>query len=328
LRLIDAARENPERAREIVRSGLDAARRLAGLKSRSLYAVGGVWRSFASVDMAEFGYPLHVLHNYAIPGERAVKISRVLARLSRRSFDLMRVVSRRRAEALPYGAIVLEELLEATGLDQVVISAYGLREGLLYEQLSAEERAKDPLITYAAATNARISRTPDHAREMFDWLAPLFPDESGEAKRIRLAACLFSDIAWRRHPDDRAIGAFNQVLAGPFAGADHHARALIAAAVFHRYWGEGDFPQDHNLGALLGPDEASRAVRLGLSMRFALALSTGAPGELAHYRLRMTSTRIVLEIPRRRAQIAGEPVQKRLMALASNLGRKGEIVTG
>ncbi|MGH6878384.1 MAG: hypothetical protein ACREHV_13570 [Rhizomicrobium sp.] len=328
LRLIDLAKGDPERAREIVKDGLDAARRLGGLKGGSLYAVGGVWRSFARVDMEDCQYPLHVLHNYKIPGARAIKMSRVLARLSRRSFELMRVVSRRRAEALPYGAIALEELLLATGLENVVISAYGLREGLLYEQLPAEERAKDPLIAYAAATNARISRTPGHATEMFDWLAPLFADETEESKRLRLAVCLFSDAGWRRHPDDRALGTFNQVLTAPFAGADHRARALIATAVFHRYAGDGDFPLDSQLGGLLGPEEALLAVRMGLAMRFALALSASATGELANYRLRVTPSRVVLEVPRRRASIAGEPVHKRLSALVANLSRKGEIVAG
>ena len=326
LRLIDVARGDTEHARDIVRSGLEETKRLGGLDGRALYAVGGVWRSFARVDMEEFGYPLHVLHNYAIPNERAVKISRVLARLSRKSFELMRVVSRRRAEALPYGAIVLEELLLVTGLSEVVISAYGVREGLLYEQLGAEERAKDPLIAFAAAFNARISRTPQHANEMFAWLTPLFADESEEARRIRLAVCLFSDIGWRRHPDDRALGTFSQVLTSPFAGADHRTRALVAAAIYYRYSGDEDFPRDMQLGSLLGPEEAATARRLGLCLRFAFALSASAPGELPHYGLRMTPSRIILEIPRRRAQIAGEPVQKRLAALAANMGRRGDVV--
>jgi exopolyphosphatase/guanosine-5'-triphosphate,3'-diphosphate pyrophosphatase len=328
LRLIDLAKSDPERAREMVRAGLNEVKRLGGLTGRSLYAVGGVWRSFARVDMEDCGYPLHVLHNYRIPSVRAIKISRVLARLSRRSFDLMRVVSRRRAEALPYGAAVLEELLLATGLDDVVISAYGLREGLLFEQMPADERAKDPLIAFAAATNARISRTPEHAIEMFNWLAPIFPEESVESRRIRRAVCLFSDTGWRRHPDDRALGTFKQVLTAPFAGADHRARALIATAIFHRYAGDGDFPLDTQLGSLLGAEEGLQAVRLGLVIRLAVALSASAAGELPKYRLRMTSAKVVLEVPRRRAPIAGEPVQKRLTALAANLGRKSEIVIG
>jgi exopolyphosphatase/guanosine-5'-triphosphate,3'-diphosphate pyrophosphatase len=326
LRLIDMAKGDPERARDIVKAAFEETKRLGNLRGRALYAVGGVWRSFARVDMEEFGYPLHVLHNYAIPAERAVKISRVLSRLSRKSFDLMKVVSRRRAEALPYGAVVLEELLLATGLSQVVISAYGLREGLLYEQLASDERAKDPLIAFAAAFNARISRTPQHANEMFNWIAPLFAEESAELKRARLAVCLFSDIGWRRHPDDRAFGTFNQVLTSPFAGADHRTRAAIATAIYYRYSGDEDFPGNAQIGTLLGPEEVLVARRLGLSLRLAFALSASAPGELAHYGLRITPSRLTLEIPHRRAQIAGEPVQKRLAALAANLGRKAEVV--
>ena len=53
-----------------------------------------------------------------------------------------------RAESLPYGAVVLERLLLAGDIKDVVISAYGLREGLLYARLPEEERGKDPLVEY------------------------------------------------------------------------------------------------------------------------------------------------------------------------------------
>ncbi|HEY3639145.1 MAG TPA: hypothetical protein VGK90_13435, partial [Rhizomicrobium sp.] len=132
----------------------------------------------------------------------------------------------------------------------------------------------------------------------------------------------------RRHPDDRALGTFSQVLTSPFAGADHRERALIAASVYYRYSGDEDFPREAQLGALLGPEEIAAARRLGLSLRLAFALSASAPGELQHYGLKVTPSRIILEIPRRRAQIASEPVQKRLAALAGNMGRKWDIVNG
>ncbi len=328
LRLVDAARGDPERARVLVEQSLGQVKQLGGLKGRALYAVGGVWRSFARVDMEELEYKLHVLHNYDIPAARALKLTRVVSNLSRKSLDKMKVISRRRAEALPFGAIVLEQLLVATGLERVVISAFGLREGLLYDQLSAEERAKDPLIAFASATNARISRTPNHARELFDFLTPLFPDESEAQRRIRLAACLFADTGWRRHPDDRALGTFNQVLTAPFAGATHPERVLIATVVFHRYWGDGDFSAGIALGGVLSAEETALALRMGLAMRLGFAISASAEGELPHYRLKLSAGRLQLEIPRRRAMIGGEPVQKRLTALGAVLGRKTEIVIG
>jgi exopolyphosphatase/guanosine-5'-triphosphate,3'-diphosphate pyrophosphatase len=298
------------------------------LKDRTLYAVGGVWRSFARVDMEETGYPLHVLHHYEIRKDRALKLARVVSRMSKKQLDKLGVISRRRAEALPYGAIVLERLLVTAGLDSVVISAYGLREGLLHTQLTPEERAKDPLLEFAAATNRRVSRTPAHADELFEWMLPLFPNESNEIRRIRLAVCLFSDIGWRRHPDDRAIGAFSQVVTAPFAGASHRARALIATAIFHRYSGDEDFPPGLAVHDLLNSDDSAYAMRLGLAARLGFALSASSVGELPHYPLRMTPARVLLDVPRRRSAVAGEPVHKRLAQLAQTLNRKGEILIG
>jgi len=328
LRLMDVAEGDPDKARELVDEGLEGLGRMGSQSGRALYAVGGVWRSFARLDMEESNYPLHVLHDYEIPRSRALKLCRVISHQSRKSLEKMQIVSRRRAEALPFGAVVLERLILATDVRKVVVSAFGLREGILHAELSLEEREKDPLIEFASSTNTRVSRAPVHAEEMFDWLTPLFPGEKASERRIRLAVCLFSDIGWRRHPDDRALGAFNQVLTAPFAGSTHRARALIATAIFHRYSGDEDFPPEIAAHDLLEPDDEALARRIGVAARFAFALSASAPGELPHYQLRMTPTRVLLEVSRRRQAIAGEPVQKRLGALAALLERKGEILIG
>ena len=325
LRLMDQAKGDPDKARDIVDKGL---KNISGLSSTALYAVGGIWRSLARVDMEEHHYPLHVLQHYIIPRGRALRLCKVLAGLSRESVRKIKVVSKRRAESLPYGAVVLERLLLAGEIKDVVISAYGLREGLFYAQLSPEERAKDPLLEFARGANERLARVPQHAREMFEWTQPLFEGESLELKRIREASANFSDIGWRRHPDNRAAGTFNQVLTAPFSGADHRARALIATSIFHRYSGDEDFVRDLALAGLLDKDDERRAVRLGLAWRFAFSLSASAAGELGFYRLRLTPAKVVLEVPRKREAIASEPVQKRLGALAEAMDKRGEILVG
>lgn len=328
LRLMDLSKGNPDKARALVDSGLHVLEELDSLRGRSLYAVGGAWRSLARVDMETESYPLHVLHDYRIPAARALKLCRVVSGLSKKSLDKMKVVSRRRADALPYGAVVLERLIMAAGLKEVVISAYGLREGLLHAQLAQEERDKDPLIEFARATNARLARAPAHGEELFAWLTPLFPDEAPEQVRIRHAACHFSDIGWRRHPDDRALGSFDEVVTAPFAGADHRVRAIIATAVFHRYAGAENFPWAATAHDLLTADDEAVARRIGLGARLGFALSASAVGELSHYSLRLTPGKLLLEVPDARSAIAGDPVQKRLGALAAALGRKGEIRLG
>jgi exopolyphosphatase/guanosine-5'-triphosphate,3'-diphosphate pyrophosphatase len=328
LRLMDATGGDMDDTRNLVDKGLHVLDHLGKLSDRSLYAVGGIWRSIARIDMEEIGYPLHVLQHYTIPRDRALRLCKVIARQSTKSLEKMKIVSKRRVESLPYGAVVLERLLQSTEMKDIVVSAYGLREGIVFAALAEDERTRDPLLEFAAGMNGRLSRAPAHAREMFDWMEPLFAGEKPAERRIREAFTFFSDIAWRRHPDDRSLGGFNQVLTAPFAGADHRARALVATAVFHRYSGDEDFPREYAAAGLLSKSDEEHAIRMGLAARLSFALSGSAVGELPHYKLRMTPNKVILEVPPRRETVAGEPVQKRLGALAQAFDRKGEILIG
>jgi len=328
LRLIDLAKGDTEKARQLVDGELAKLPQLRTLDNRTLYAVGGIWRSLARVDILRERYPLHMLQHYTIPFGRALELCNVLAKQSRKSLELMSAVSKRRTELLPYGAVVLHRLLMAARFKEVVICANGLREGLLYDKLPDEERAKDPLIDFAAIENARLSRSPAHALEMFHWSSPLFGDENAEHRRLRQAACLLSDIGWRRHPDYRARGTYEEVLYLPFAGADHHAREFIATCVYHRYSGDEDIPDDLDVPGLLGKQDGERVLCVGLAARVAFDLSASASGELPNYRLRLTPSKVLLEVPKRRSVIADETVSRRLASLASAMGRKAEILVG
>jgi exopolyphosphatase/guanosine-5'-triphosphate,3'-diphosphate pyrophosphatase len=326
LRLMDLAKGDHDRAREIVGAGLSRLSSASGVAATRVFAVGGIWRSLARVDMDREQYPLHILHQYSIPRARALDLCQLLSRQSKKSLEKIRVVSRRRLEALPAGAVVLERLIVATAAKEVVVSAFGLREGLLFAGLEPDERAKDPLLEYANAANQRMSRSPEHAARLFQWSAPLFVDDSLETRRLRQAAFLFSDIGWRRHPDDRVLGAFRDVLNAPYAGADHRLRTLIASAIFHRYSGDEEFPRGQPESNLLREEESPVALRIGLAARLGFWLSASAPAELASYGLRMTPSRIILEIPRRLEANAGEATLKRVQALAASFDRKGEFL--
>ena len=328
LRLIDLAKGDTEKARQLVDGELAKLRQLKTLDNRTLYAVGGIWRSLARVDILRERYPLHMLQHYTIPFGRALELCNVLAKQSRKSLELMSVVPKRRMELRPYGAVVLHRLLMTAKFQEVVVCANGLREGLLYDKLSEEERAKDPLIDFAGAENARLSRSPAHALELFHWSSPLFGDENAELRRLRQAANLLSDIGWRRHPDYRARGTYEEVLYMPFGGADHRAREFIATSVYHRYSGDEDIRDDLDVPGLLGKRDSERALRIGMAARVAFDLSASASGELPNYRLRLTPAKVILEVPKRRSAIADDTVGRRLASLASIMDRKAEILVG
>src|SRR3546814_1856028 len=79
------------------------------------------------------------------------------------------------------------------GASQVVISAWGLREGLLYQQLDPDVQALDPLIEAARAEGDREGRFQGQGEELHQWIAPLFTDEPPELARLRHAACLLAE---------------------------------------------------------------------------------------------------------------------------------------
>ena len=79
------------------------------------------------------------------------------------------VYTGRRAEALPYAALLLGGLMEAGQPKEVVFSSFGLREGFLYDRLPAIERSKDPLLMAAVDFAQREGRFPDLGDDLVDF---------------------------------------------------------------------------------------------------------------------------------------------------------------
>lgn len=329
LRLMDAANDRIERAKEIVDDAVRAAPGLDRLKNRALYAVGGVWRSFARIHQQQVEHPISILHGYEISRGEAIKLAQFLAGQSRKSLERIAAIPKRRAESLPWGALVLERLLKATEIDRVVVSAFGVREGVLFRQLSADQRARDPLLDACHAAAARFGRVANTGEVLAAFTAPLFRDEDPGQLRLRRAACLMADSAWREHPDYRAELAFRYVLQAQIAGIGHKERAFLALTLFHRY--AGDDVEEDLIGPVrrwAGSDIGLRAMRLGLALRLAYVLAGSASGVGSDFTLTLGKSDLALTLSRRRAGVIGEPVERRLAELADAFGRTPRVDIG
>jgi exopolyphosphatase/guanosine-5'-triphosphate,3'-diphosphate pyrophosphatase len=215
---------------------------------------------------------------------------------------------------------------------QVVISALGVREGLLYSLLDPQERAKDALIAAAQDLNLLRSRSPAQGDELIDWtdrfLASSGLDETADERRYRHAACLLADIGWRAHPDYRGEQSLNIIAHAAFVGIDHPGRAYLALAVFFRHVGLIDDELSPRLRELVSPRMLDRARVLGAALRVGYLVSAAQPGILPRTPMIVERGRLVLSLEGEFAALAGERLFNRLRQLARLIGREPVMATG
>ena len=300
---------------------------MKGGEGRTFYAVGGTWRALAQLHMAQIGYPLHVMHGYVIRAKEALEFSRLVRRVHPDTLSQIEVVNSARRPLLPYAALVLEHIVREAEPREVVFSALGVREGLLYSLLDAEERKKDALLAAAQELNLLRSRSPQHGEELIDWtdafMATSGIDENAEEKRLRHAACLVADIGWRAHPDYRGEQSLNIIAHAAFVGIDHPGRAYIALAIFFRHVGLlHDEELSPRIRELASTRTLDRARVLGAALRVAYMVSASQPGVLPRAPLKVERHRLVLRLEGETAALAGERVSSRLKQLARLVGRE------
>ena len=242
-------------------------------------------------------------------------------------------MSKKRSETLPYAAVVLETLIEQLSLKRIEISAFGVREGLLFEAMPPRVRGLDPLIEGCDALGARQGVAEDLGPALDAWIAPAFrglPPLFGERDGILVAAASrLSDLGARLHPDHRADLVFEQVLRAPIAGLGHAERCFLAVAAHARHATNFHPPELATLERLLTPAQLKRARALGATMRLACDLSGRSPSLLAHSRLTLDKTHLILAAEPGFADILlGEQTSKRANTAAQHLGLKPKIVTG
>jgi len=328
LSLLELSDRSPKKAAKIARDALQKVKLLDNLAGRMFYAVGGTWRALARLHMSQRHYPMRVMHNYVIPTRDALEFVKLVERIETEALTSIETVSAARRPLLAYGAAVLEEIIRRSPPKEIIISALGVREGLLFEGLSPEDQAQDPLITAARQFNLLRSRSPGHAEELFHWtsqfLGATHLEETPEETRLRHAACLLSDIAWRAHPDYRGEQSYDLVANAAFVGLDHPSRAYLALAASYRHV-SGDHEVSQHARSLVSPRQLDRARLLGSAMRVAYIVSAAMPGVLPRVPMAVQKGRVVLTLPSDLAALNSDRLQTRLRQFARLLGGDPEV---
>ena len=299
-----------------VRALLDAV----GGKFGHLFLVGGSWRALARLDMERRGYPFKVLHEYRLSAAQIRETVDWIEAQKAEEIETHSDTSKERLALVPMAARVMAGLLEALEPEEVIISSYGLREGLLYEQMPLSTRGLDPLIEACRHVEATSARFPGFGRVLFEWLRPLYPDVDAKRRRLILAACLLHDTSWQAHPDYRAEMCFEAVTRANLGGVDHAGRLFLGLAILSRYKNSGVASLGEGMMELLSDDEINDAVSLGKAMRLGAMISGAQAGLLDKAILTRQDESLALTLDGPAGALSGEVVEKRLGSLARAMG--------
>ncbi len=327
---LDAVRKRDRRAlAPFIRAALDKVEWAAAGRGRPFYMVGGSWRALAQVHIHSSGHPLPIVHQYEMPASAPASLVRSLSQLDLATLKTVPNLSTSRLPSLPGAAMLLAATVKRLGSSSVIASGFGLREGLLFGQLSPEQQRLDPLIEAARSEGARQGRFPEHGDMLFDWMDGLFDGaETRSDRRLRLAVCLLSDIAWRAHPDFRPERGVDAALHGNWVAVTAAERAALAQALHYCFGGAGDAPVLGLLARLAPPALLARARVWGLALRLGQRLTGGTAEALVASRLLREGDAVMLRLEPAQAALLGETVQRRLKLLGQAMGLEPRVVLG
>lgn len=289
-------------------------------RDRPIYAVGGAWRSLARAHMADFNYPLQVIHGYELGRDEALDY---LDRISGgAAVDGARIggVSKRRYASIALAALILARVMRLGDAKGLKFSAFGLREGCLFDELPDDEKANDPLLASCSVIAGKTGRFPLAPEVVERWIRGFMPELGGRERRLLGAVSMLSDIGWSEHPRYRGEHAFLKVLRLPVVGIGHEDRAFVALAILARYQGNFKIPAAAAVLTLVPERRRRVALKIGLALRLGLTLCGGVGRLLSRIEVRANHDWVSIAYPRGMAVMHGEVVGRRIDELARAIG--------
>ncbi|MEL1251389.1 Ppx/GppA family phosphatase [Aurantiacibacter gilvus] len=285
-----------------------------------LYMVGGTWRAFASFAMHRSGYPLTDSHAYTMSVEEADKIAKKVSRMTPDELTSISGISSSRAAGLPDAAAMLRPVLAALQPDGLVFSSWGLREGLLFRDLSEHARQLDPLLAAVAHFTEPRGVSPTIAMQIAGWTAQASNGRGTDTERLRQAAMMLCLAQWRIEPNMRLNHSMDWALDKRWLALDHRGRAIIAAALRAANGRPEPTPE---LLALASEDDLHEAATWGLAFRLCRRIGAGTRTSLLSSKLTREGETLRLWLEPDRVELVSEQVETDLARLAAWLGCEG-----
>lgn len=246
-----------------------------------LFASGGAVRNLARIVRLKRGYPLRRLHGFELTRRDVRRLAGQLSRVTTDDRRKMPGVGANRADILHAAAIVIDEVMELSGAQSMVVAGQGLREGLVWQELRGEH-ALLPDVRHASIVGlARANGVDELAAEPIVHAAAVLFDATREIHGLEqrdqdllVAAARLSGIGMHVDYYNRDRHAEYLVHSGDLHGFSHREIVMLAALV---RWSIAGTPDLSPYSAIIESDDTRKAAVLTALLGAARAIRRRSP---------------------------------------------------
>ncbi len=291
---------------EAIRGQLEQLDWFAYEDGMRLIGEGGNVRLVARLQQKRILYPLDILHGFELYTGQVAEVKDTLVRASVVQRNRIDGMKPERADISLAGAIVVQEVMRASGFDHLTISQQGVREGLFYERFFSSDRPDGaPLFENVRHANVlnlgHVYRFQEHHAEhiahltlqMFDQLPAGLHDLRPQERDILWAASMLHDVGVSIDYNDHHKHGSYLVLNSGLPGYTHRELALVALLI--RYHRKGK-PTLDELATVTEAKDEQRLEQMTALLRLAEQIDRSRDGVVRDVRLTALEDHCLMEL--------------------------------
>lgn len=120
-----------------------------------LVGIGGSFRNIGRIDRRMKNYPIDLPHNYQMAGEDVKQIHSYISSKPEKQRKKLKGLSGERADIIIGATSMVNAFLEYCQVDEVRISGYGIREGIIYSHINGLNRVPDDVLERSINNNIK-----------------------------------------------------------------------------------------------------------------------------------------------------------------------------
>jgi exopolyphosphatase/guanosine-5'-triphosphate,3'-diphosphate pyrophosphatase len=221
----------------VIEALLDAHPWLKKLNNLPVIGIGGTIRNIAYIYKTFIKYPLSIVNNYHMTAEDLNITYSVVNKYKKNEIKKLEGVSEKREDIMVAGTYLFRTIFEYTNARELFISAYGIREGLLFEKLHKKNQLLEKMTTvefslynifqYFDIREKHAKNVEKISKMLFKSLSELHGYKKKEEKILSYAA-LLHDIGTILGYDNHHYHSFYIILNQKLNGLSHKEVLMIA----------------------------------------------------------------------------------------------------